>query len=103
MPGERLTGLLAQTLDGQGPALMPIPAGTPDTRVAELLAAMRPTSVLTPDGVATLDDGVPAREDRSEERRVGQECGCGSGRPLMVMMLLRARDTFGCLGDGCDF
>lgn len=63
MPGERLTGLLAQTLDGQGPALMPIPAGTPDTRVAELLAAMRPTSVLTPDGVAILDNGVPARED----------------------------------------
>ena len=45
MPGERITGLLAQALDGRGPALMPIPAGTPDTRVAELLAAMRPTSV----------------------------------------------------------
>ena len=60
---ERITGLLAQALDGRGPALMPIPTGTPDTRVAELLSAMRPTSVLTPDGVTTLDDGVPTQEN----------------------------------------
>lgn len=60
---ERITELLAQALEGRGPALMPVPAGTPDARVAELLAAMRPESVLGPEGLTTLDDGVPTRED----------------------------------------
>lgn len=58
-PG-RLSDLLAAALEGGGPALMPVPAGTPDARVGELLAAMRPSSVLTPAGESPLEGGLPA-------------------------------------------
>ncbi|WP_446725114.1 AMP-binding protein [Nocardiopsis sp. N85] len=58
-PG-RLSELLAEALAGRGPALMPVPAGTPDARVGELLTAMRPSSILTPGGESPLADGVRA-------------------------------------------
>ncbi|WP_435109015.1 AMP-binding protein [Nocardiopsis synnemataformans] len=61
-PGH-LGDLLARALDGHGPALLPIPDGTPDARVDELLAAMRPASLRTPDGVAALDGAAPAGGD----------------------------------------
>ncbi|WP_232832346.1 AMP-binding protein [Nocardiopsis sp. FIRDI 009] len=61
-PG-RLGDLVARSLDGDGPALLPIPDGTPDARAAELVAAMRPSSLLTPDGVTGLDGGAPVAPD----------------------------------------
>ncbi|WP_051059256.1 AMP-binding protein [Nocardiopsis lucentensis] len=61
-PG-RLGDLVARALEGDGPALLPIPDGTPDTRAAELLSAMRPSSLLTPDGVIGLDGGPPVAPD----------------------------------------
>ncbi|MGW5880049.1 AMP-binding protein [Nocardiopsis terrae] len=57
---EHLNRLLAAALDGTGPALLPVPDGTPDSRTAELLAAMRPSSLRTPEGVTALDGGVAA-------------------------------------------
>ncbi|GAB3723296.1 AMP-binding protein [Nocardiopsis oceani] len=57
---EGLNLLLRDALDGTGPALLPIPDGTPDTRAADLLDAMRPSSLRTPDGVTALEDGLPA-------------------------------------------
>ncbi|MEV2275395.1 AMP-binding protein [Nocardiopsis sp. NPDC049922] len=61
-PG-RLGDLVARALGGDGPALLPIPDGTPDARVSELLSAMRPSSLLTPDGVTGLDGGPPVHAD----------------------------------------
>ncbi|GAB2525217.1 AMP-binding protein [Nocardiopsis aegyptia] len=54
---------VARALDGEGPALLPVPGGTPEARVRGLLAAMRPDSVRTPEGVTALPGGVPARAD----------------------------------------
>ncbi|MFJ9552499.1 AMP-binding protein [Nocardiopsis sp. NPDC101807] len=60
---ERFGDLLARALDGGGPALLPVPAGTPDARVRDLLAAMRPSSVRGPDGVTSLGGSAPAGAD----------------------------------------
>ncbi|MFD6950453.1 AMP-dependent synthetase [Nocardiopsis sp. TSRI0078] len=60
---EDLGDLLARTLEGRGPALLPIPDGTPDARVRELLTAMRPACLRTPDGVTELDGSAPAGAD----------------------------------------
>ncbi|MFV2196663.1 AMP-binding protein [Nocardiopsis sp. LOL_012] len=59
----QINGLLTRALDGDGPALLPVPDGTPDARVADLLASMRPSSLLTPDGLTGLSGGAPVRED----------------------------------------
>ena len=56
-------GLLARALDGTGPALLPIPDGTPDLRAEALLAAMRPSSLRTPDGTTDLPGGVAVGPD----------------------------------------
>ncbi|MFE1166798.1 AMP-binding protein [Nocardiopsis sp. NPDC058789] len=55
--------LLAHALEGTGPALLPIPDGTPEPRAEALLAAMRPSSLRTPDGVTDLPDGLPVGPD----------------------------------------
>ncbi|NYH55589.1 O-succinylbenzoic acid--CoA ligase [Nocardiopsis arvandica] len=60
---EDLGDLLARALEGRGPALLPIPDGTPDARVRELLTAMRPARLLTPEGVTELDGAAPAGAD----------------------------------------
>ena len=60
LPSDDLGRLLRDALDGTGPALLPVPDGTPDARADELLDAMRPSSLRTPDGVTTLDGGLPA-------------------------------------------
>ncbi|WP_433700991.1 AMP-binding protein [Nocardiopsis sp. CA-288880] len=60
---ERFGDLLARALDGEGPALLPVPAGTPDARVRDLLAAMRPSSLRGPDGVTALGGSAPAGAD----------------------------------------
>ncbi|RKS08258.1 O-succinylbenzoic acid--CoA ligase [Nocardiopsis sp. Huas11] len=54
---------VARALDGEGPALLPVPDGTPRARVDELLTAMRADSVRTPEGVTALAGGAPARPD----------------------------------------
>src|SRR5260370_33140316 len=64
-PGPRLLELLARALDGSGPAIAPLDARLPEARLAELLAALAPSSVEGPDGVTTL--------------RSGQEEGVGEG------------------------
>ncbi|WP_036555590.1 AMP-binding protein [Nocardiopsis sp. CNT312] len=59
----QINGLLARALNADGPALLPVPDGTPDARVADLLASMRPSSLLTPAGLSDLSGGAPVRED----------------------------------------
>ncbi len=52
-PGARLLELLAAALDGRGPAILPLDAGLPQARLAELLGALAPDTVEDPDGVTT--------------------------------------------------
>ena len=85
---ERLEELLAQTLDGDGPALLPVPAGTPRSRVRELLATMRPSSVRTVDGVTRLDGGVPSRADTAVVITTSGSTGVPKGVELSASALL---------------
>jgi O-succinylbenzoic acid--CoA ligase len=68
--GPRLLELLAGALDGSGPAIAPLDARLPEARLAELLAALAPSSVEGPDGVTTL--------------RSGQEKGVAEGTAVVV-------------------
>jgi len=58
----RLVELLAAALDGTGPAILPLDAGLPAGRLAELIAALGPGSIEDAEGVTTVrsahDDGV---------------------------------------------
>src|SRR6204780_5865082 len=54
----RLIELLAAALDGSGPALLPLDAGLPPARLAELIAAFAPDTIEGPDGETTARSGV---------------------------------------------
>jgi o-succinylbenzoate---CoA ligase len=58
----RLVELLAAALDGTGPAILPLDAGLPAGRLAELIAALGPGSIEDSGGVTTVrsahDEGV---------------------------------------------
>jgi O-succinylbenzoic acid--CoA ligase len=53
----RLVELLAAALDGSGPALLPLDAGLPPARLAELIAAFAPDTIEGPDGETTGRSG----------------------------------------------
>jgi len=50
----RLVELLAAALDGTGPAILPLDAGLPTSRLAELIAALSPGSIEDAEGVTTV-------------------------------------------------
>jgi o-succinylbenzoate---CoA ligase len=50
----RLIELLAAALDGTGPAILPLDAGLPAGRIAELIDALNPGSIEGAEGVTTL-------------------------------------------------
>jgi o-succinylbenzoate---CoA ligase len=50
----RLVELLAAALDGTGPAILPLDAGLPAGRLAELIAALGPGSIEDGEGVTTV-------------------------------------------------
>ena len=50
----RLVELLAAALDGTGPAILPLDAGLPADRLAELIAALGPGSIEDAEGVTTV-------------------------------------------------
>ena len=68
--GPRLLDLLAAALDGSGPAIAPLDARLPPTRLAALVEALAPASVEGPDGVTTL--------------RSGQKMGVAEGTAVIV-------------------
>ena len=68
--GPRLLELLAAALDGSGPAIAPVDAGLPRSRLDALVEALAPDSVEGPDGVTTL--------------RSGQEKGVAEGTAVVV-------------------
>ena len=53
----RLVELLAAALDGSGPAIVPLDAGLPPARLAELIGVLRPGSVEDAEGVTTVRSG----------------------------------------------
>ena len=69
-PGPRLLELLAAALDGSGPAIAPVDARLPRSRLDALVEALAPGSVEGPDGVTT--------------GRSGQEKGVAEGTAVVV-------------------
>jgi o-succinylbenzoate---CoA ligase len=69
-PGPRLLELLAAALDGSGPAIAPVDAGLPRSRLDALVEALAPGTVEGPDGVTTV--------------RSGQEKGVAEGTAVVV-------------------
>jgi o-succinylbenzoate---CoA ligase len=53
----RLLELLAAALDGSGPAILPLDAGLPAGRLAELIGALGPGSIEDAEGVSTVRSG----------------------------------------------
>nr|WP_239648090.1 AMP-binding protein [Nocardiopsis ganjiahuensis] len=88
MPPDTLHRLLSRALDGTGPALLPIPDGTPDARADTLLAAMRPASLRTPDGVTDLPGGAPAGPDAALVVTTSGSTGEPKGVELSATALL---------------
>src|SRR2546430_3371235 len=50
----RLIEMLAAALDATGPAILPLDAGLPAGRLAELIAALAPGSIEDAEGVTTV-------------------------------------------------
>jgi o-succinylbenzoate---CoA ligase len=61
-PGDRLRGLLADALAGEGPALAPIDPDLPPARLRRLLELLAPSAVITPDGTTPRAGGRAAGE-----------------------------------------
>jgi len=59
-PGPALSEAVRQALTGDGPAVLPLSPGLPRPALEATLAALRPTHVVTPDGVRREPDGVPS-------------------------------------------
>jgi o-succinylbenzoate---CoA ligase len=55
--GERLSGLLAAALNGEGPALAPVDPGLPRERLRRLVQVIAPAAVVTQDGVTARAGG----------------------------------------------
>jgi len=56
-PGERLRGLLADALAGDGPALSPLDPDLPPARLRGLLEVLAPSAVITAEGVTPRAGG----------------------------------------------
>lgn len=59
-PGPALSEAVRRALTGDGPAVLPLSPDLPRPALEAALAALRPTHVVTPDGVRREPDGVPS-------------------------------------------
>lgn len=62
-PGPPLFDALRRALDGEGPAVLPLAPDLPAAALQAALDTLRPTHVVTPDGVRRRPDGAPAADD----------------------------------------
>ncbi|MFD0803584.1 AMP-dependent synthetase, partial [Streptomonospora algeriensis] len=63
LAAAELTDLLSDSLQGRGPALLPLDPAAPRPRLEAVLEAMRPASLRTPEGVTPLEHGRGTGED----------------------------------------
>jgi O-succinylbenzoic acid--CoA ligase len=59
-PGPALADAVRQALSGEGPTVLPLSPDLPRPALEAALAALRPTHVVTPDGVRRAAGGVPS-------------------------------------------
>lgn len=72
LPADELPGPLAAALDGSGPAIAPLDPTLPKPRVRQLLDALAPDAVRTPDGITALN-------------RPGTMPGTGAGTAVVIV------------------
>ncbi|MEO3812607.1 AMP-binding protein [Sphaerisporangium sp. B11E5] len=60
-PDGALFDRVRRALDGDGPAVLPLDPGLPGPALRAVLAALRPTHVVTPEGTRPFPGGVPTR------------------------------------------
>ncbi|MFF3668672.1 AMP-binding protein [Microtetraspora malaysiensis] len=60
-PGPALFAAIERALSGDGPAVLPLAPGLPRPALSAALASLRPTHVVTPEGVRREPGGAPTR------------------------------------------
>ncbi|WP_067184947.1 AMP-binding protein [Microtetraspora niveoalba] len=60
-PGPALFSAIERALSGDGPAVLPLSPGLPRPALAAALSSLRPTHVVTPEGVRREPGGAPTR------------------------------------------
>ncbi|MUL43378.1 AMP-binding protein [Streptomonospora sp. PA3] len=96
-----LTDLLSDSLQGRGPALLPLDPATPRPRLDAVLEAMRPASLRTPEGVTALEDSRGAGEDTALTIATSGSTGAPKGVELPAQALLAsARASLRRIGAG---
>ena len=87
----RLTEPLAAALDGTGPAVLPLDAGLPPSRLRQLIGAFRPEVVVEPDGEATArSDGEKTAPDTAVIIGTSGSTGEPKGVELSAAALLHS-------------
>ncbi|WP_345555678.1 AMP-binding protein [Streptomonospora halophila] len=83
-----LTDLLRDSLNGHGPALLPLDPALPRPRLESVLAAMRPASLRTPEGVTELAGARSTGEDVALTIATSGSTGTPKGVELTAPALL---------------
>ena len=86
----RLIELLAAALDGSGPALLPLDAGLPPARLAELIAAFGPDTIEGLDGDTTARSGKGVAEGTAVIIGTSGSTGTSKGVELGAGALLHS-------------
>lgn len=84
--GAELFEAVRRALSGEGPAVLPLSPDLPAPALRSALETLRPTHLVTPDGVRPCPDGVPA----DEETAVIIATSGSTGRPKGVELTAAA-------------
>jgi o-succinylbenzoate---CoA ligase len=97
----RLVELLAAALDGSGPALLPLDAGLPPARLAELIAAFAPDTIEGPDGETTARSGEKKEVAEGTAVIIGTSGSTGTSKGVQLSaaaLLYSARASLARIG-----